>query len=110
MADVELLRRVRTRALKSRLPYLAGHQASRSLERYISTLRWAQGQAADAIRQWNDAQSANGTPTTRSVTPLSTTPAICSPPLLGSASLRQPMDTRYRADRTFFFVLMMETS
>jgi hypothetical protein len=34
------------------------HNAANALETYHSTLTWAQEQAADAIRQWNEAQAA----------------------------------------------------
>ncbi|MEV4056203.1 putative T7SS-secreted protein [Amycolatopsis sp. NPDC049688] len=36
------------------------HQAATALEAYASTLTWAQGQAAEAIRQWNDGEAATG--------------------------------------------------
>ncbi|MGH3875027.1 MAG: putative T7SS-secreted protein [Pseudonocardiaceae bacterium] len=34
------------------------HDAASALETYSSTLTWAQGQAVDAIRQWNEGQTA----------------------------------------------------
>lgn len=34
------------------------HDAANALETYNSTLTWAQGQAADAIRQWDEGQTA----------------------------------------------------
>lgn len=34
------------------------HTTANALDNYHSTLVWAQGQAADAIRQWNDGQTA----------------------------------------------------
>ena len=34
------------------------HDAATALQTYISTLTWAQGQAADSIREWNDGQAA----------------------------------------------------
>lgn len=36
------------------------HNAADALDTYNATLEWAQGRAADAIRQWNDAQAATG--------------------------------------------------
>ncbi|WP_103352183.1 putative T7SS-secreted protein [Amycolatopsis sp. CA-128772] len=36
------------------------HHAATALEAYASTLTWAQGQAAEAIRQWNDGEAATG--------------------------------------------------
>src|SRR5882757_8054742 len=37
------------------------HNAANALETYGSILTWAQGQAADAIRMWNDGQAATNT-------------------------------------------------
>jgi hypothetical protein len=34
------------------------HNAAKAMETYHSTLTWAQGQAADAIRQWHEGQAA----------------------------------------------------
>lgn len=34
------------------------HSAATAVENYLGTLTWAQGQAADAIREWNDGQAA----------------------------------------------------
>ncbi|MFH9868994.1 putative T7SS-secreted protein [Streptomyces lydicus] len=34
------------------------HDAANALERYCHTLTWAQGQASDAIKQWNEGESA----------------------------------------------------
>lgn len=36
----------------------AFHEASRALDTYVSSLTWAQGQAAEAIRLWNEGQAA----------------------------------------------------
>ncbi|GAB2722635.1 WXG100 family type VII secretion target [Kitasatospora kifunensis] len=36
------------------------HNAATALDTYVWTLNWAQGQAADAVRQWDAGQSATG--------------------------------------------------
>ena len=41
------------------------HGAATALETYNKTLTWAQGQAADAIREWNEGESATATAKTQ---------------------------------------------